>query len=84
MKSIQMLTLGWILVSGLFFISCSNNEKTTSSGKNTGKKIGVLLVNHGSRSATWRNALLDLEKKSEGLDFGRWSCQRSKDCFHGI
>ncbi|MFZ2906629.1 MAG: CbiX/SirB N-terminal domain-containing protein [Cyclobacteriaceae bacterium] len=25
------------------------------------KKIGVLLVNHGSRSATWRQALLDLE-----------------------
>lgn len=24
-------------------------------------KIGVLLVNHGSRSATWRNALLQLE-----------------------
>jgi hypothetical protein len=26
------------------------------------KRIGVLLVNHGSRSATWRQALLDLEK----------------------
>lgn len=26
-----------------------------------GKKVGVLLVNHGSRSATWRNALLQLE-----------------------
>lgn len=26
-------------------------------------KIGVLLVNHGSRSATWRNALLELEEK---------------------
>jgi hypothetical protein len=26
------------------------------------KKIGVLLVNHGSRSATWRQALLDLEQ----------------------
>lgn len=25
------------------------------------QKIGVLLVNHGSRSATWRNALLQLE-----------------------
>lgn len=27
------------------------------------KKIGVLLVNHGSRSATWRNSLLDLETR---------------------
>ena len=26
------------------------------------RKIGVLLVNHGSRSATWRQALLDLEE----------------------
>lgn len=26
------------------------------------KKIGVLLANHGSRSATWRKALLDLEE----------------------
>ncbi len=27
------------------------------------RKIGVLLVNHGSRSATWRQALLDLEAR---------------------
>ena len=30
------------------------------------KKTGVLLVNHGSRSETWRNALLQLEKKVSG------------------
>lgn len=28
----------------------------------SGRKIGVLLVNHGSRSASWRNSLLELEK----------------------
>lgn len=45
------------------FQSCS-----TSSGdkkveeKLVNQKIGVLLVNHGSRSQTWRNALLQLEK----------------------
>lgn len=27
------------------------------------QKIGLLLVNHGSHSATWRNALLDLETR---------------------
>ncbi len=27
------------------------------------QKIGLLLVNHGSRSATWRNALLNLETR---------------------
>ena len=25
-------------------------------------KIGVLLINHGSRSATWRKSLMDLEQ----------------------
>jgi hypothetical protein len=34
-----------------------NTDVTTST-----KKIGVLLVNHGSRSETWRKALMDLEK----------------------
>lgn len=34
-----------------------SNETTTSE-----KKIGVLLVNHGSRSETWRNELVRLEK----------------------
>ncbi|HNP95510.1 MAG TPA: CbiX/SirB N-terminal domain-containing protein [Cyclobacteriaceae bacterium] len=29
---------------------------------NNDEKIGLLLVNHGSRSETWRNALLELEK----------------------
>jgi hypothetical protein len=29
-----------------------------------GQKIGVLLVNHGSRSETWRKQLLDLEDKT--------------------
>lgn len=30
-------------------------------GNSAGKKIGVLLVNHGSRSETWRKSLLTLE-----------------------
>lgn len=28
------------------------------------RKVGVVLVSHGSRSETWRNALLDLEKRT--------------------
>jgi len=46
-------------------ISC--NEATSGNTSNTQvttvKKTGLLLVNHGSRSETWRNALLDLEKR---------------------
>ncbi len=34
---------------------------THAAEQGSGSKIGVLLVNHGSRSATWRNALLQLE-----------------------
>lgn len=45
------------------FQSCKSdgNENKKVEKRNT-QKIGVLLVNHGSRSETWRNALLQLEK----------------------
>lgn len=49
----SILILGTIFSSSLFSESIPN----TSS-----KKIGILLVNHGSRSSTWRNALLNLEE----------------------
>lgn len=53
------LTLIMIVASGLA-ISCKKNETAQITEANE-KKIGVLMVNHGSRSATWRQALLDLE-----------------------
>lgn len=40
--------------------SCKN--KDNDQVDNSKQKIGLLLVNHGSHSETWRNALLDLEK----------------------
>lgn len=50
----------------LSLMNCSNitNNELNSiiSNSNTSAKIGILLVNHGSRSQTWRNALLDMEK----------------------
>lgn len=40
--------------------SCSpENEKAPTNGE---KKVGILLVNHGSHSETWRNMLLDIEE----------------------
>ena len=42
--------------------SCSTEVKEESKEKINSQKIGLLLVNHGSHSETWRNALLDLEK----------------------
>lgn len=41
---------------------CGTHATMNDSSPSTNKqKIGVLLVNHGSRSATWRNGLLQLE-----------------------
>jgi hypothetical protein len=38
-------------------------SSSMSGAETKGQKIGVLLANHGSRSATWRQALLDLEQR---------------------
>lgn len=65
MYKITFSLLAVIGFAAILFTSCNSNTtaqqqeaKTTESNN----KIGVLLVNHGSRSATWRNALLQLEK----------------------
>lgn len=54
-------------MSTLFMVSCGDNNTANADGqvtvKKNGRKTGLLLVNHGSRSETWRNALLDLEKR---------------------
>lgn len=57
------LTAIAILVTLTTFTSCGSKEKKEEQAKDQGpkKKIGVLFVNHGSRSETWRKALMDLE-----------------------
>jgi hypothetical protein len=45
------------------------------------KKIGVLLVNHGSRSATWRKSLLDLEASVRPALLTNQSIQGIKTAF---
>jgi hypothetical protein len=53
-----------VIVFILFITILSCNMRQDSVKENTGgKKIAVLLVNHGSRSEAWRNGLLYLEKK---------------------
>ena len=44
----------------LLIASCHSKEATTTKSDGE-QKIGILLVNHGSHSETWRNALLDVE-----------------------
>ncbi|MBV7440187.1 CbiX/SirB N-terminal domain-containing protein [Weeksellaceae bacterium TAE3-ERU29] len=59
-----------IFVSAILLLivcfSCNKKqEQVQQTPVDTNKKIGVLLVNHGSHSETWRNTLLDLEKTVE-------------------
>lgn len=50
----------FLALIAVVFARCTSNE---SGPKNGEKKVGVLLVNHGSHSETWRNMLLDVEDK---------------------
>lgn len=58
MKSISHFVLVLLIVAGMAEFSCQPRKEAIAS---VHQKIGVLFVNHGSRSATWRQALLDLE-----------------------
>lgn len=62
------------------FTGCDNNPSSTSPVKKE-KKIGVLLVNHGSRSETWRNALLELDRKVRDSIMADGSVKEVKTAF---
>jgi hypothetical protein len=63
MKRISVFViLAAILFGGFSAVtSCGDTAAATVTDSVVTQKIGVLLVNHGSRSETWRQALLDLE-----------------------
>lgn len=51
-----------LIVATITLFSCGQSEiKEDTKAENTEKKIGVLLVNHGSVAESWRNMLLDVE-----------------------
>ena len=51
-----------LIVTTITLFSCGQAEqKETTNTDTTEKKIGVLLVNHGSVAESWRNMLLDVE-----------------------
>ncbi len=54
----------YLFAFSLLLISCGEQEQETSTSAE-GKKIGVLIVNHGSVAESWRNQLLDIEKHVE-------------------
>lgn len=51
-----------VLAMVILFFSCNTAAKKDEPAAGE-QKIGVLLVNHGSRSEAWRNGLLDLDAK---------------------
>ena len=59
-----MKNLLFIAILGLFTIGCSGEEKATKDAVE-GKKVGVLIVNHGSVAESWRDMLLDIETHVE-------------------
>ncbi|MBN8695564.1 MAG: cobalamin biosynthesis protein CbiX [Bacteroidetes bacterium] len=50
------------IIAGGILSSCNTKKEKEEENKQT-QKIGVLLVNHGSRSETWRKALMNLEEE---------------------
>lgn len=53
-----------IVIITLTFVSCDKENTNTQKNKTTSeRKIGVLLVNHGSNSKVWRDMLIDMENK---------------------
>ncbi|PCH72698.1 MAG: cobalamin biosynthesis protein CbiX [Flavobacteriaceae bacterium] len=58
MKTINYFLL---LLSALLFVQCGSDSKDKKSTDNPSKKIGILLVNHGSVAKSWREMLLDVE-----------------------
>ena len=50
--------LGRLCIVALLIAAAASQSPAAGAPKG---KVGVLLVNHGSRSATWRKSLMDLE-----------------------
>lgn len=59
----RYLTITWIFLTLIGFTTCQPKKTIGPELAIANQKVGVLLVNHGSRSATWRQALLDLETR---------------------
>lgn len=62
MKTIKTAVIVFsAIVMSVMIYSCSSKAENENKEAASAQKIGVLMVNHGSRSATWRQALMDLE-----------------------
>lgn len=63
LRSHKKSSLLLVFLAAAFLFSCNpGNTQQETGNQSAEKKIGVLLVNHGSRSEAWRNSLLNLEQ----------------------
>jgi hypothetical protein len=72
-RAIVLVIVAWAV--------CVPAPQTRAAEPESGRKIGVLLVNHGSRSATWRNALLQLESTVAPTVLGNAAVKGLKTAF---
>ncbi len=78
-KKLSLLGIFVILINTQF--SCKPKSANSSTLPTSQKKIGVLMVNHGSRSETWRQALLDLETQVKDSIKSSGIVQETKTAF---
>lgn len=78
-KIISIVVLLFLIATLEF--SCKPENAQGSNLAGTKKKIGVLLVNHGSRSETWRNSLLDLETRVKDSILNNTAVEATKTAF---
>ena len=57
------IIVSFLALITLFAISCTQVEKKQHVEKSSEKKIGVLLVSHGSVAKSWRKMLLNVEEQ---------------------
>ncbi len=62
-KKVKTFVLLMITVFSFTLFSSCKKEVEKKESTNSTQKIGVLLVNHGSHSPTWRKELMNLEAK---------------------
>jgi hypothetical protein len=66
MKKLGLVAAALVLALTLVLVGSARSRAPQKEPLSASKKIGVILVSHGSRSETWRNALLGLEQRVRG------------------
>lgn len=83
MKHFAVICAVSLAASLILLCGCTDTADTNKpfAADKQQKKIGLLLVNHGSRSETWRNALLDLEQRVTDTIIGSGKISGIKTAF---